>query len=115
MSWMLIFCALVVIKLPELMEGIPFIMICLPAIIGWVGIALWAWLFYRMGFFQFTIIEVIFLVFALGGGILHAVPQMFNGLFGKPFTFACLTWPAIPAVLHLLLDPLATRLRQGSS
>lgn len=65
-------------------------------------LALWAWLVYRIGV-RITLIEGFMLFFVFGN------PRLFFDLqhdVGRPFSWLWFVPPLIPAILHLLVDPI---------
>lgn len=76
-----------------------------PAVLGWVTVALYVWLFFRSGYFFISItpIEIIVLVDVLG--VIH--PSIFFvDRVGKPFDWEWLLPAGIAVVAHLLIEPL---------
>lgn len=73
-----------------------------PAILGWMTVALYVWLFFRTGF-SVTFIEIIVLV-----DVVEVIQPsiLFVDFVGQPFKWAWLLPAGIAILLHLTLEPL---------
>jgi hypothetical protein len=104
-SWLALTVAFIVCRWQALTEHLTLVAIGYPIVVGWVTIALLAWLCYRTGLFPLTLLELFFMFVILAP---HASYFMnpFAGAIGRPFDPALLLLPTILVILHLALAPL---------
>lgn len=100
-SWLVLFAVVIIIGWHRLEAYVDLLAIGWPLVIGWLTIALWGWLFFRLQL-SVTLIEVFVLI------ELIAIGRPFDrwvGHFGRPFSIDWLLLPLIPSVIHLGLEP----------
>jgi hypothetical protein len=76
-----------------------------PIVLELLTIALWVWLAFRTGV-RITWFEGLILFLVLGDHLLFFLLQHIQHNVGQPFSWAWLVPPLIPAILHLLVDPI---------
>lgn len=101
--WVAVFVAWLLHQRSALAERFETVLIVYPAILGWVTVALYVWLFFRGGCFPVTLIECLVLVDILG---CIQPPTLFVSLVGKPFEWGWLLPAGIALLAHLTLEPL---------
>jgi hypothetical protein len=100
-SGLVLFAVVIIVGWQRLEDYFDLLTIGWPLVIGWLTVALWGWLFFRLQL-SVTLIEVIILIDVV------AIAQPLNcwvRYFGRPFTIDWLVLPLIPLVLHLWLEP----------
>ena len=109
-GWLAIYGAAAVWNGPVIASYLQLLPIGFPLVIGWLTVALWAWLFFRL-----CRPMDLFTMLALG---LVGVCEVFRPiqlsidiliLKGAPFSWYWLLWPLLPAVLHCVVGPLWER------
>lgn len=102
--WLAVFGVWLLQQRSSLAERFETLAFVYPAVLGWVTVALYVWLFFRVGFpTNITFIEVIVLVDVLA--LIH--PSIFFvDRVGKPFDWEWLLPAGIAVVAHLVLEPL---------
>lgn len=103
--WLAVFGVWLLQQRSELVERFETLAFVYPAVLGWVTVALYVWLFFRSGcfFFSITPIEIIVLVDVLG---VIQPSIFFVDRVGKPFDWEWLLPAGIAVVAHLVLEPL---------
>ncbi len=104
--WMAIFVTWLIHQWRAVGDGWQLVSITYPAILGWLTISLFVWLFFRIGFISVTIIEIIVLIDVLA--VLHP-STLFVDRIGQPFDWQWLIPPVVVAFAHLAVEPLARR------
>lgn len=101
--WMAVFACWLVQQRSMMAERFEMVSFVYPAVLGWVTVALYVWLFFRGGCFSVTPIEIIVLVDVLG---VIQPSILFVDLVGKPFEWKWLLPAVIAVVAHLVHEPL---------
>jgi hypothetical protein len=103
--WLAVFGVWLLHERSALAERFETLAFVYPAVLGWVTVALYVWLFFRSGYFFFSItpIEIIVLVDILG---VIQPSIFFVDRVGKPFDWEWLLPAGIAVVAHLVLEPL---------
>ncbi len=102
--WLAVFGVWLLHERSALAERFETLAFVYPAVLGWVTVALYVWLFFRSGFpTNITFIEVIVLVDVLG---VIQPSIFFVDRVGQPFKWEWLLPAGIAVVAHLVHDPL---------
>ena len=100
--WLAVFVAWLFHQRSEVPGELQRVSITYPAVLGWLTIALFVWLLFRIRFVP-TIIEIIVLMDVLA--IFHP-STLFTDRLGQPFDWQWLMPPFVVALAHLAVEPL---------
>jgi len=103
--WMAVFVVWLLHQRSAVAGGFQTVSITYPAVLGWLTIALFVWLLFRIRFIP-TIIEIIVLIDLLA--VFHP-STVFADRTGQPFDWQWLLPPIIVALAHLTVEPLERR------
>lgn len=99
-SWLAVTLLALGFSWPDFIEHMKLVGIGYPIIVGWVTIALTAWLLYRTGHFSLTIFELFFGFLIIGPYVFQIMDPFYRAI-GTPFHLGWLIPPTILVLLHL--------------
>ncbi len=114
--WLGVFVAWLLQQRSALVERFEMVSFVYPAILGWVTVALFVWLFFRIAhFFSVTFLVIVFILAVVFFGGIHR-STFFVDRLETPFQRGWLLLPGLAVLAHLALEPLGLcRLSKGKS
>ena len=100
--WMAVFVAWLLHQRSAVAGQLQTVSITYPAVLGWLTVALFVWLLFRIRCVP-TIIEIIVLIDVLA--VFHP-STLFADRIGQPFDWGWLAPPFVVALMHLAVEPL---------